>query len=371
MSDSRLLLIGGGHAHVAVLADWIKHGAPAGATLITPSPTLRYSGMVPGWIAGECERDDGLVDLAGLAARAGIELLLDRCTGIDGDARQIETAANGSISFEIASLDTGGIGRGRAVLGEDSRLLDVRPIDAFVEHLDGWQRAHGKEQKRIAVVGGGAGGVELAFGLRNASQVAPPADLTLVTGKNGLLPEFTASVRRKVAAEIARQGIAMVVGDAELIEGKLTAMEDSIEPVDLIVTALGSSAPLNRSAVDLACDRSGFVAVDRHQRSTSHPHIFAVGDVAARQDRDVPHSGVHAVHAGPVLAANLRAILSGGTPSESYQPRPASLYLISTGNGSAIASYGSLTAQGRWVGRLKRWIDKRWIGSYARIASGQ
>ncbi|MEM8725625.1 MAG: FAD-dependent oxidoreductase, partial [Pseudomonadota bacterium] len=141
--------------------------------------------------------------------------------------------------------------------------------------------------------------------------------------------------------------------------------------LDLIVAALGSAAPVGRGAIGVECDAEGFVAVDRYQRSTSHPHVFAAGDVAARQDRNVPHSGVHAVHAGPVLAKNLRAALTGAAPTHSYQPRPASLYLLSTGNGSAIMSYGAFAAQGRWAGKLKRWIDKRWIGTYARLASGR
>ena len=34
----------------------------------------------------------------------------------------------------------------------------------------------------------------------------------------------------------------------------------------------------------------------------------------------------------------------------------------------AIASYGPLAAEGRWVLALKHWIDKRWIAQYARIA---
>ena len=76
------------------------------------------------------------------------------------------------------------------------------------------------------------------------------------------------------------------------------------------------------------------------------------------------------MHTGPVLAANLRAALLGGIPRRSYWPRPVSLYLLSTGQGEAIASYGSLAAQGRWVSRLKAWIDKRWLASYAKLSEG-
>ncbi|MEO1731655.1 MAG: hypothetical protein AAFR64_13075, partial [Pseudomonadota bacterium] len=80
MSDpiADILLIGGGHSHVAVLADWAREGLPANrAVLLTPEPALRYSGMVPGWISGEHTREEGLVDLAGLAKAAGVELVLD------------------------------------------------------------------------------------------------------------------------------------------------------------------------------------------------------------------------------------------------------------------------------------------------------
>jgi NADH dehydrogenase FAD-containing subunit len=94
VKSQRLLLIGGGHAHVAVLADWIAHGQPAGAqaVLLTPEPTLRYSGMVPGWIAGQHTSEAGLVDLVALARRAGAELVQDRCAAIDPDARTVTTA---------------------------------------------------------------------------------------------------------------------------------------------------------------------------------------------------------------------------------------------------------------------------------------
>ena len=113
----------------------------------------------------------------------------------------------------------------------------------------------------------------------------------------------------------------------------------------------------------------GFALVDAQQCSLSHPHILAAGDVAARADRPLAHSGVHAVKAGPVLAANLRSILAGEAPRASYRPRRHSLYLINTGEASAIASYGPLVAEGRWVLALKHRIDKGWIAAYAKACA--
>ena len=158
-----ILLIGGGHAHLAVLADWIGRGLPfARATLITPHRHLRYSGTVPGWIAGQYDRDTGLVDLSGLAARAGVDLVLDRCVRIDPDERIVVSGQGRVLSFDIASIDTGGVGQAARMLGDDTRIIDIRPIDRFVDEL-----ALRSGAERIAVIGGGAGGTELAFALRN------------------------------------------------------------------------------------------------------------------------------------------------------------------------------------------------------------
>lgn len=357
-----LLLVGGGHAHVAVLADWIRHGLPCErASVLTPSPTLRYSGMVPGWIAGQYDRDEGTVDVAALARRAGARLVLGSCTAIEPEARRVRMAGGQALEFDIASIDTGGVARARAVLGDDPRVMDIRPIQRFVERLEAAPPA-----ARIAVIGGGAGGVELAFALRNRSVPAP--EVIFVTGGAGLIPDMSRAVRGTVARALAQQGIAVIAEDARLDAGGLWAGVTSLEPVDLIVAALGSGAPGWPRVGGLAVEDAGFIAVDQYQRSISHPHIFAVGDIAHRTDRPVPHSGVHAVFAGPKLAANLRAAMAGRASEESYRPRWNNLYLMNTGDGRAIASYGPLAARGRWVAKLKHRIDKRWIDQYAQLA---
>lgn len=373
--DRVILLVGGGHAHVAVLADWIARGVPGGAraVLLSPAPTLRYSGVVPGWLAGQHGLDEGLVDLAALAARAGAAMVQDRCVALDPEAQVVTTAGGARIGFALASFDTGGEGQGAALLGADPRLLEVRPIDALVDRLAAL-RASRRGPWRVVVAGGGAGGVELAFGLRNSGRnlagAEPRPHVTLAAGAGGLLPGFSSGVRRRAAQALARQGIAVIAANARFENGVLMAGPQSLEPADCVIAATGSAAPGWVRASGLATDPAGFIAVDAHQRSASHAHIFAAGDVAARIDRPLAHSGVHAVFAGPVLAANLRAAAAGEVPSARYRPRARSLYLLNTGDGSAIASYGPLAAEGRWVLALKHAIDKRWIAQYAALARG-
>jgi NADH dehydrogenase FAD-containing subunit len=363
LAGGTLLLVGGGHAHVAVLADWARAGPPPATRtlLLTPHPVLRYSGMVPGWLAGQHGKDEGLVDLAALAERAGVAWLPGRCTALDPAARIVTTDCGQTIAFDCASLDTGGVGQGAALLGDDPRLVDIRPIEAFAERL-----ATMPAPVRVVVAGGGAGGVELAFALRNWAGAGPRPQVALVTGAGGLLPGFSRAVRSRVAKALARQGIALHQAEARFVNGAITAGAISLEPAELVIAATGSAAPAWVRASGLAVDGQGFALVDAQQRSLSHPHVFAVGDVAVRADRRLAHSGVHAVKAGPVLAANLRGLLAGEAPRASYRPRRASLYLLNTGEASAIASYGPLVAEGAWVLALKHRIDKGWIATYAK-----
>jgi len=136
-------------------------------------------------------------------------------------------------------------------------------------------------------------------------------------------------------------------------------------PADCVVAATGARAPRALGLDGLARDASGFIAVDACYRSTSHGNVFAAGDVSARQDIQLARSGVHAVHAGPVLAANLLAALQGGR-LQSYRPRRRSLYLLACGPRFAVASWGRWSAQGKWVWYWKDWIDRRFVRRFAR-----
>ena len=365
MSGKTLLLVGAGHAHLGVIDDIRKKGLPCERVVIVePRKAMHYSGMIPGWLAGEYRASEAMIPLQPLVEEAGIEWVRAEVVGIDASARTVRLDDGGDLAFDICSIAIGGAGRARDVLGDDPRLIDIRPIDRFV---DRWRdlRDSATQPRRIAVVGGGAGGLELAFGLANAPLPKKPR-VTLIAGAHGLLSDHAASVQRKARAELVAQDIVLIESDAGFEDGRLRAEGHDIRPPDLIVAAIGSGAPdwPRRSA--LAFDKDGFIEVDRHQRSCSHPHIFAAGDVARRTDRRLPHSGVHAVYAGPVLADNLRRAVNGQAPTNTYRGRGMDFYLFNTGRGEAILSYGRIALKGRWLRKLKDWLDRRWIDRFTR-----
>ena len=69
-------------------------------------------------------------------------------------------------------------------------------------------------------------------------------------------------------------------------------------------------------------------SVDASLRATDE--VFAAGDMIAFRPGAIPRSGVYAVRAGPVLADNIRAALTG-RPLRPYRPQADAMAIVSTG----------------------------------------
>jgi pyridine nucleotide-disulfide oxidoreductase family protein len=359
----RIILAGGGHAHLAVLADWARTPLPGTEkVLVTPARHTAYSGMVPGWMAGIYRLEDCLIDLAPLAEQAGARLVFDAVTGLDAGGQLLTLASGDTLSFDLLSLATGGEAdlSSLAVLGE--RLLPVKPVEQF---LAGWTAiAQFTGPLSLAVVGGGAAGVEIALAAARALRQRS-ASIALVCPYEGFLPGHHERVRGKALGALGRSGVTVHFAQAAGAPGGLQLSDGSFLAADHVIAATGSRAPGWLAQSGLACTPAGFAAVGADLASTSHPAIMAAGDIVERIDRKLPRSGVHAVKAGPVLAANIRARLGQGTLRE-YQPRRRTLYLMATGDRRAIASWGGLCVAGSLVWWLKDRIDRGFVARHRR-----
>jgi NADH dehydrogenase FAD-containing subunit len=72
---------------------------------------------------------------------------------------------------------------------------------------------------------------------------------------------------------------------------------------------------------------------------------------------------VYAVRQAPVLWENIRRTLAG-RPLRAFRPQRRFLKILNTGDGRAIAEFGSLVIDGRCVWRWKDTIDRRFVARY-------
>jgi pyridine nucleotide-disulfide oxidoreductase family protein len=364
----RLVLLGGGHTHLHVLAAMAREPMPGvQAVLATPYPRQIYSGMVPGWIAGHYTLDEGAIALEPLARAAKVELALSPAVSVDAAERTV-TLADGRIAeYDVLSLDTGATFDRDAIRGAREHGLFLRPIEHFVQLFERVPALAAERVLDIVVIGGGAAGFEVALALHHRlnGTGAERARVCLVTGAASVLTDFDAKVRQRAIGMLRRARVTLINQTCVEVGPTHVQLDNGARLVcDVPLLALPTVAPAWLQGSGLALDARGFVATNATLQSTSHPGVFAAGDVASRQDRALPKSGVFAVRAGPALALNLRRRLAGGELMP-WQPRERSLYLLSCGERRAIASWGQWSAQGRWVWWWKDQIDRGFVGSFA------
>lgn len=361
----RLLLAGGGHAHLAVLQAFARERPPGlRATLVSPSPDTVYSGMVPGVIAGHYRAEEARIPLAPLAAAAGVDFVRGELVALDAGQRQA-TLGDGSVqTYDLLSLDTGSVAPRGRIPGADAHAMFTRPIEGFVEGVEALVARAASQALHVAVGGGGAAGFELACALAcRCARAELPVRVSLVSGGPAVLAGYPRRVIEHGRRALKRWRITVFEDPCASIDAQhLQLGSGSRLACDAVLMALGPAAPGWLSGSGLQLDEHGFVATGPTLQSLSHPQVFGAGDVASRHDVPHPKSGVYAVRAGPALALNLRRALGGG-PLVPYRPPRRTLNLLSCGDRRAIMAWGDWSAEGAWVWRWKDRIDRAFVAA--------
>src|SRR5262249_12416056 len=150
-----------------------------------------------------------------------------------------------------------------------------KPIAHFAAR---WEALLGRAQKmprlRLAVVGGGAAGVELALSAQHRlTELGGDAvEVTLIT-REALLPSHNRRVRRLFERLLTEHGIALLT-DSEVVQvepgilicanGKRIAFDEA-----LWVTEAGAASWLADTGLPLTA--GGFISIDETLRSTGDP----------------------------------------------------------------------------------------------------
>jgi NADH:ubiquinone reductase (H+-translocating) len=210
---------------------------------------------------------------------------------------------------------------------------------------------------QVAIVGGGATGVELSAELRNTAQVLhayglhkldPKHDIGIVLIEAGprILPALPERVSAATSELLVKLGVTLMTGErvAEVERGSIRTASGKTIRADLTVWAAGIKAPAVLTDLDgLTTNRLGQLIVRRTLQTEVDDNIFALGDCAAcawpggeKSDRTVPPRA-QAAHqqASFLLGAFERRIENKPLPDYTYRDFGS---LVSLGHYSAVGS---------------------------------
>ena len=379
-----IVLVGGGHSHVGVLRRFAMQPEPGvRLTVICTDVDTPYSGMLPGYIAGHYRFDEVHIDLGRLCAYAGARLYHSAVVGIDRAAQTVLCNNRPPVAYDVLSINIGSAPQVSRVFSGvfNASVVPVKPIAQFNQRwlalLDkalNWSAEHGI--MRVAVVGGGAGGVELVLAMqyriaKELSALGRSATLvqfTLLTSGEHIMPTHNAAVRQRFAQVLEQRSIALHTNAqvVQLADGKLHSQDGrAFAAHETVWVTQAAGAPWLRGT-GLALDEQGFIQVNASLQSVNDPLVFAAGDIASFVNRPLEKAGVFAVRMGEPLAQNLRHTVRG-EGLISYSPQRSWLALISTGDQYAVASRGLLSFAGAWVWRWKDRIDRTFMQMYTQF----
>ncbi len=371
-----IVLVGGGHSHVGVLKSFGMRPMPGvRLTVVCTDTHTPYSGMLPGYVAGHYDHDQVHIDLRRLAAFAGARFYSDEVTGLDRADRKVLCRNRPPVPYDLLSINIGSTPRLLDVPGAPEHAIAVKPIARF---HDRWlallhRVQHQPGPTTVAVVGAGAGGVELLlamqYRLRQERQRLGhnPDDLRfhLFSDSNRILPTHNTGVQKRFEQVLTQRQVQVHRSAAvtQVMPGRLRTAAGQVLEADEIVWVTRATGAAWLQQTGLALDGAGFIQVNDHLQTLTDPHVFAAGDAASMVNHPLEKAGVFAVRQGAPLADNLRRTLQG-QPLRAYRPQRRWLALISTGDRHAVASRGAIGFAGDWVWRWKDWIDRGFMRKF-------
>lgn len=354
-----LVLIGGGHTHALVLRKWgMNPLVGVRLTVINPGPTAPYSGMLPGFVAGHYTRDELDIDLVKLCRFAGARLILGAADGVDRAAKTVSVAGRPPIAFDVLSIDVGITSAMPALSGFADHGTPAKPLGPFASKWEHY-RSTAKSPK-VAVIGGGVAGAELAMAMRHSLD----ADATVhLIDRDDVLGDLGTTARAKMRAALDSNDVQVVEqADVARVDQMGVQLGDGRHITAGFVTGAAGAKPHDWQADIGVTLHDGFITIGPTLQS-SDPAIFAVGDCAHMAANPRPKAGVFAVRQAPVLTYNLRAILSGGD-LQSYTPQGDYLKLISLGKKSALAEKFGTALLGSLLWQWKDRIDRKFMDQF-------
>lgn len=346
-----MVLIGAGRAHLQVLKGLARQGrSDVNVTLVAPHPYYIEAGMLPGYVAGDYELSDIRIPLDALVEASGVGFAPAHVHSLDPNGRRVQLSTGDALPYDVLSIDVEPtIDRDRIetlIPGARRNALFTRPLEAFVQL---WPQLLALAQERalqVAVIGDSLASVELAMAAAHALALPHGSRVTLVAGTDTPLADQPQALQRRLLARLKRLNITVLQDHCTGIDGRAIQLASGASLVcDAPLLAPAGELPGWLLQAGLQLDDSGHPVLNARLQSESHRQVFIVPEAAP-------------VEVGPVLDANLRTAISGGT-FRKVPMEAARLRVVGCGDRHAIAVWGPLSLEGREVWHWKNRRDRR------------
>lgn len=366
----KLLLLGGGHAHLETLVALRaiqKRGHEV--TVVAPSPHHYYSGMGPGMLGGTYTPEEIRFDTEAMVTKRGARFVRGLAVAIDPTAKTVRLDTGEQLHYDVLSVNVGSYVNSPFQKTPGAQVYPVKPIEALSKLKQAILSRCRENNLHIAIAGGGPSSAEVAgniIQLVKSAEGKPP--VVTIYARSRFLHPFPEKIKTGVTEFLKAKGILIVEGDALVqVEKKAVILASGNRySADLVVDATGVRPSPLFAGSNLPTGPDGGLRVNQYLQCTAHPDIFGGGDCIHFDPAPLNKVGVYAVRQNNVLLHNLLARLEG-TPLSPFNPGGSYLLVFNLGEGTGYLHKNGFTFSGRLAFRIKTFIDSRFMKKYQKM----
>ena len=362
----KICILGGGFGGLYTalyLADFslVKLGK-CQITLVEPKDNFLFTPLLYEILTGELQRWEIAPSYQKLLAGKKIDFRQDRAKLVDLDNRQVQLEQGSSLVYDYLVLAVGKKTRWLDIPGLAAHALTFRTIhDA--ERLQ--KRLHlleasERQKLRVAVVGAGPNGVELACKVRD--RLSPGTEVILIDRGAEILQNFGQGVKKAAYKAAKKRNIQIYLESTlkEITEEQITFFfnDNLIDyPVDLVLWTAGTETIDWVANLNCQQNNQGQLLVRPTLQLIDYPEVFAPGDIAEiRQSKTqvAPDTAQAAYQQASLLAKNLKLAMQGKSLKHFRYLHLGDM--LTLGRGVAIVSSFGINLTGYWAGFIRRLI---------------
>lgn len=368
MVPKRLVLIGGGHAHMVTLANLQKFTEKGyEVTVIQPSDYHYYSGMGPGMLGDTYHPDDIRFATRKVVEHKGARFIRDKAVRIDPKQQLVYLKdSTEELPYDVLSCNAGSYVPRDTISADSPDIFTAKPIESLLKAQQKILSLSKERAINVAIVGGGPSSVEIAGNVQQlgARHAEHKPNISIYTGR-GLLTDKPYKIGKLATASLVRRGVNIVTGSyvKDIKPGQITLEDGSTHPADIIFPAVGVKPSPIFADSHLPIGPDGGLLVNQHLQSTGYANIFGGGDCIYYEPEPLDKVGVYAVRENPIIFHNLMASLEGGD-LQSFDPGGSYLLIYNLGNDEGVFCKWSFVFGGKLAFKIKDYIDRKFITDF-------
>jgi NADH dehydrogenase FAD-containing subunit len=363
----KLVLIGGGHAHMVTLANIaaiVQKGHRV--TVIGPSDHHYYSGMGPGMLSGTYRPEEIRFATRHVVEKQGGTFIKGKANRIDPANKIVALESGEVVAYDVLSCNAGSHVPKPHIIGAPQDVYTVKPIERLMEASRRLVDHFHRHEANIVIAGGGPSAAEVAG---NVWQLAKTTDkkipkITICPGKS-FMSRFPESIQNKILTTLTRRNIVLHQGPYVSSVSPSEVHLDNGENLkaDFVFLALGVNPSPIFTDSGISTGPDGGLLVNQYLQSVQHPDIFGGGDCIYFEDQPLDKVGVYAVRQNPVLFHNMVARLDGDE-LQPFDPDGEYLLIFNLGDRNGVLKKRWLEFGGRPAFIIKDYIDRKFMTKF-------